>query len=76
MPGAPQPCEEKKRLWAAYTAALGKLREETAVLQRAQYGAEFLDALEKTQQARTEHDNARQALEDHRKTHGCILRFI
>ena len=41
------------------------------VLQGAQYGPEFLDALEKTQQARTKHDNARWALEDHRKMHGC-----
>ena len=56
---------------AAYTEALEKLRQATAVLQREQYGSEFLDALEKTQQARTKHDFARRALEDHRKTHGC-----
>lgn len=71
MPGAPQPCEEKKRLRAAYIEALEKLREATTVLQGAQYGREFLDALEKTQQARTKHDNARRVLEDHRWAHGC-----
>jgi len=41
------------------------------MLQRAQYGPEFLDALEKNQQARTKHDNARRALEYHREAHGC-----
>ena len=56
---------------AAYVEALEKLREATTVLQVAQYGPEFLDALEKTQQARTKHDKARRALEDHRKMHGC-----
>jgi hypothetical protein len=71
MPGAPQPCEEKKRLRAAYAEALNKLSEATAVLRWAQYGPELLDALEKTQQARTKHDADRRALEDHRKTHGC-----
>jgi hypothetical protein len=71
MPGAPQPCEEKKRLRTAYAEALDKLREATAMLQRAQYGPELRDALEKTQQARTKHDTARRALEDHRNTHGC-----
>ena len=71
MPGAPRPCEEKTRLRGAYAEALDKLREATAVLQREQYGPGFLDALEKTQQARTKHDTARRALEDHRKTHGC-----
>ena len=71
MRGAPQPCEEKKRLRAAYVEALEKLREVTTVLEAAQYEREFLDALEKTQQARTKHDNARRALEDHRKMHGC-----
>jgi hypothetical protein len=59
MPGAPQPCEEKKRLRAAYTDALEELRQATAVLRREQYGPGFLDALEKTQQARTMHDAAR-----------------
>ena len=71
MAGAPQPCEEKTRLRATYTEALETLRQATAVLQRAQYGPEFVDALEKTQQARTKHDNARRAFEDHRKAHGC-----
>jgi hypothetical protein len=71
MPGAPQPCEEKKRLWAAYTDALEKLRQATAMLQLEQYGPSFWIALEKTQQARTKHDTARRALEEHRKTHGC-----
>ena len=71
MQEAPQPCEEKKRLRAAYAEALNKLSEATAVLRWAQYGPELLDALEKTQQARTKHDNARRALEDHRNTHGC-----
>jgi hypothetical protein len=47
MPGAPQFCEEKKRLRAAYTDALAKLREAAAVLQRAQYGPGFLDARRK-----------------------------
>src|SRR5579864_5034589 len=71
MPGAPQPCEEKKRLRAAYAEALDKLSEATAALRWAQYGPELLDALQKTQQARTKHDTARRALEDHRTTHGC-----
>jgi hypothetical protein len=71
MPGAPQPCEEKKRLWAAYGEALETLMQATAVLQRAQFGPGFLDALEKTQQARAKHDTARRALEDHRKAHRC-----
>jgi hypothetical protein len=71
MQGAPQPCDEKKRLRAAYVDALEKLREATAVLQQEHYGPGFLDALEKTQEARTKHDNTRRALEDHRWTHGC-----
>ncbi len=56
---------------AAYAEALDKLRDATAVLRWAQYGPGFLDALEKTQQARTKHDTARRALEDHREAHGC-----
>ena len=76
MPGAPQPWEEKKRLRAEYAAALDKLRDATTMLQRAQYGLEFLDALEKTRQARTKHDNARLALEDHRTAHGCYDSYV
>ena len=54
-----------------YVTALHELVEATRVLQNAQYGPEFLDALNKNQQAQTKHDSARQAFEDHRKTHGC-----
>jgi hypothetical protein len=64
-------CEEKVRLRKAYTEALEALRQATVALQRAQYGPEFLDALEKNQQARTKHDCARRALEYHRQAHGC-----
>ena len=71
MRGAPRTCEEKARLRKAYAEALEVLRQATVVLQRAQYGPEFLDALEKNQKARTKHDNARRALEEHRETHGC-----
>jgi hypothetical protein len=42
MQGAPQPCDEKKRLRAAYVDALEKLREATAVLQQEHYGPGFL----------------------------------
>ncbi|HXI44527.1 MAG TPA: hypothetical protein VNH18_19570 [Bryobacteraceae bacterium] len=55
----------------AYTEALEVLRQATLMLQWAQYGPEFLDALEKNQQARTKYDNARRAFEDHREAHGC-----
>jgi hypothetical protein len=62
----------------AYAEALEKLSEATAVLRWAQYGPELLDALEKTQQARTKHDSARRTLEDHRKARsscGTLGRF-
>jgi len=68
---APRPCEEKDRLRKVYVTALHELVEATRVLQQAQYGPEFLDALNKNQQAQTKHDTARRAYEDHRKTHGC-----
>jgi len=54
-----------------YTVALDELIEATTALRRSQYGPEFLDALNKTQKVRTAYENARRALEDHRKAHGC-----
>jgi hypothetical protein len=41
------------------------------MLRWAQYGQDFLDALDKTQKARTKYETARRILEDHRKDHGC-----
>ena len=54
-----------------YVTALHELVEATRVLEHAQYGPEFLDALNKNQLAQTKHNGARLAYEDHRKTHGC-----
>jgi hypothetical protein len=67
----PRLCEEKDQLRKVYTVALDELIEATTTLRRAQYGPEFLDALNKTQKVRTTYENARRALEDHRKAHGC-----
>jgi hypothetical protein len=67
----PRLCEEKDQLRKVYTVALDELIEATTALRRAQYGPEFLDALNKTQKVRTAYENARRALEDHRKGHGC-----
>jgi len=71
MPYAPRPCEEKERLRKALVAALQQLREATGVLRWAQYGQDFLDALDTTQKARTKYESARRTLEDHRKDHAC-----
>ena len=67
----PRPCEEKDRLRKAYTAALDELVEATSSFRRVQYGPEFLEALNKTQKVRTTYENARRALEDHRRAHDC-----
>jgi len=67
-----RPCEEKGRLRELYVTALHELVGATTVLQRAQLGPEFLDALAKTQQARSKHDDARRSYEAHRKAHGCM----
>ena len=67
----PRRCEEKDQLRKVYNAALDELVKATTALRRAQYGPEFLDALNKTQKVRTAYENARRALEDHRKGHDC-----
>jgi hypothetical protein len=54
-----------------YVTALHDLVEATRVLQQAEYGPAFLDALDKNQQAQAKHGTARRAFEDHRKIHGC-----
>jgi len=54
-----------------YVAALGELVKATGELRWAQYGRNFQDALEKTQNARSKYESARRALEDHREQHGC-----
>jgi hypothetical protein len=67
----PQTCKEASRLREAYVTALHELTGTTTILERAQRGPEMVEALEKTRQARSKHDNARDLYEAHRKTHGC-----
>ena len=73
MSGPPRPCEEKDRLRKVYVEALHELREATRVLNFAQYGPAFQDALAKTQQARTKCDGATM-LHWHREENECCQR--
>jgi hypothetical protein len=59
-----------------YVTALHKLVEATRVLEQAQYGPQFLGALETTLEVPTKHDNARRAFEDHSKAHGCYAQRL
>ena len=45
--------------------------EATRILNYAQYGRAFLEALEMTQQTRTKCAAVRMALHQHREEHGC-----
>jgi hypothetical protein len=71
MDAALRPCKEKDRLRKIYITTLEELAEATRVLNFAQYGPAFLEALAKTQQTRTKCDAAKMALHQHRDEHGC-----
>ena len=70
-PRRPRPCKEKDRLKKSHIDTLKELVEATILLYRAPYGQAFLEALAKTQQARTKCEGAKMALHRHREEHGC-----